>query len=82
VVGKANSRIENPFRKEIIMKKVIWILGILLLVSSISTTFAQFGFRYTNLELKNLIRKNKIEQLLIPIMREYDIDCYCDKSSV
>jgi len=37
---------------------------------------AQFGFRYTNLELRDLIRRDKLNMYLIPIMQEYNIDCW------
>jgi len=41
-----------------------------------SMVWAQFGFRNTNVHLRDLIRSNKLDQLLIPIMEEYGIDCW------
>ncbi len=41
-----------------------------------SPLHAQFGFRYTNEELRDIIRKDKLDLHLIPLMREYDIDCW------
>jgi Xaa-Pro aminopeptidase len=41
-----------------------------------SPLHAQFGFRYTNEELRDIIRKGKLDLYLIPLMREYDIDCW------
>lgn len=58
------------------MKKKIWNIGFLMFFTLISTSYAQFGFRNTNVEVRDLIRKNKLDQLLIPIMEEYDIDCW------
>jgi Xaa-Pro aminopeptidase len=37
---------------------------------------AQFGYRTTNTELRDLIRKSKLDELLVPIMEEYGIDCW------
>lgn len=37
---------------------------------------AQFGYRYTNTELRDLIRKSKLDTLLVPIMEEYGVDCW------
>jgi len=37
---------------------------------------AQFGFRYTNTELRDLIRKTKLDELLVPILKEYGIECW------
>jgi Xaa-Pro aminopeptidase len=37
---------------------------------------AQFGYRYTNTELRDIIRKSKLDELLVPIMEEYGIDCW------
>ncbi len=58
------------------MKKTTGILIFVAVVSMVSSAYAQFGFRHTNVEIRNLIRKNKLDQLLIPIMEEYDIDCW------
>lgn len=38
--------------------------------------FGQFGYRHTNIELRDLIRKTKLDELLIPIMEEYGIECW------
>jgi len=56
-------------------KKSLWILAFLL-VFLVSQGYSQFGFRYTNIEIRDLIRTNKLNQLLIPIMEEYNIDCW------
>ena len=37
---------------------------------------AQFGYRTTNTELRDLIRKSKLDTLLVPIMEEYGVDCW------
>ncbi|MDW7759879.1 MAG: M24 family metallopeptidase [Acidobacteriota bacterium] len=37
---------------------------------------AQFGFRHTNVELRDIIRKDKLDLYLLPLMQEYDIDCW------
>ncbi|MBN2409229.1 MAG: M24 family metallopeptidase [Candidatus Aminicenantes bacterium] len=37
---------------------------------------AQFGYRYTNPELRDLIRKSKLDEHLVPIMEEYGVDCW------
>jgi|GEM_PF-65796 len=49
---------------------------LITLVLIIPSLRAQFGFRYTNTELRDIIRKHKLDDLLIPIMEEYDIDCW------
>jgi len=58
------------------MRKNNFILGIFFIFILSSNLFSQFGFRYTNTEIRDLIRKNKLDKLLIPIMKEYDIDCW------
>lgn len=37
---------------------------------------AQFGYRYINTELRDLIRKSKLDELLVPILKEFGIDCW------
>jgi Xaa-Pro aminopeptidase len=37
---------------------------------------AQFGYRYTNTELRDLIRKSKLDELLIPILKEFGVGCW------
>jgi Xaa-Pro aminopeptidase len=37
---------------------------------------AQFGYRYTNVELRDVIRKSKLDELLVPILKEHGIDCW------
>ncbi len=58
------------------MKKKLSILVFSLVLIMISNLFSQFGFRYTNTEIRDLIRKHKLDGLLIPIMQEYAIDCW------
>jgi Xaa-Pro aminopeptidase len=58
------------------LKKIVRIIAFIIGVTLVSSAFAQFGFRHTNVEIRDMIRKNKLEQLLIPIMEEYDIDCW------
>lgn len=60
------------------MKKRVLSLSamFLLFFTGISFLYCQFGFRYTNIEIRDLIRKDKINQLLVPIMKEYAIDCW------
>jgi len=50
----------------------------MLLFTLIGTVMlsAQFGFRMTSTEVRDLIRKDKLDLFLIPIMQEYDIDCW------
>ncbi len=56
-------------------KKELW-LPIFLIFFLISHGYSQFGFRHTNIEIRDLIRKNKLNQLLIPILEENSIDCW------
>jgi Xaa-Pro aminopeptidase len=55
-------------------KPLVLILGLCLFLGLDLT--AQFGYRYTNIELRDLIRKTKLDELLVPIMEEYGIDCW------
>ncbi len=48
----------------------------LMLAGVTVTAHAQFGYRYTNLELRDAIRTAKLDQLLIPIMEEYGIEAW------
>lgn len=57
------------------MKKRL-IFGFLLCVFMGLDLPAQFGYRYTNIELRDLIRKTKLDELLIPILKEYGIECW------
>ncbi len=57
------------------MKKPL-LLIILLGIFLHSELSAQFGFRYTNPELRDLIRKSKLDEYLIPVMEEYGVDCW------
>jgi Xaa-Pro aminopeptidase len=57
------------------MKKPLVLILALCFVLATDLT-AQFGYRYTNTELRDLIRKSKLDELLIPIMEEYGIDCW------
>ena len=41
-----------------------------------SLAHSQFGFRHTNTELRDLIRKHKLDELLVPIMEEHGIDAW------
>ncbi len=56
-------------------KKRCW-LRLMLFLGLGTAVWAQFGFRHTNLHIRDLIRKNKLDQLLIPILEEYGIDCW------
>ncbi|MFW6124298.1 MAG: M24 family metallopeptidase [Acidobacteriota bacterium] len=58
------------------MKKKELLLPIFLMFFLISHSYSQFGFRHTNIEIRDLIRKNKLNQLLIPILEENNIDCW------
>ncbi len=58
------------------MKKANVILALVMTFILTSLASAQFGFRYTNLELRDLIRRDKLNMYLIPIMQEYNIDCW------
>jgi len=62
-------------KKEATMKKP-WLLFFSLCLLLASELAAQFGYRYTNPELRDLIRKSKLDEHLIPIMKEYGIDCW------
>ena len=57
------------------MKKRL-ILVPLLCVSLGLDLSAQFGYRHTNTELRDLIRKSKLDELLIPILKEHGIECW------
>jgi Xaa-Pro aminopeptidase len=57
------------------MKKRLLLVSFLLVFLSVGV-FAQFGFRYTNTELRDLIRKSKLDELLVPILKEYGVDCW------
>jgi Xaa-Pro aminopeptidase len=57
------------------MKKRIMLIAALCLILALDLA-AQFGYRATNTELRDLIRKNKLNELLIPIMEEYGVDCW------
>lgn len=58
------------------MKKKGLLIAVFLMGFLIIPSYSQFGFRHTNIEIRDLIRKSKINQLLIPIMEEHDIDCW------
>jgi Xaa-Pro dipeptidase len=55
-------------------KPLVLVLGLCLFL--VLDLAAQFGYRYTNPELRDLIRKSKLNELLIPIMEEYGIGCW------
>lgn len=38
--------------------------------------FSQFGFRHTSEEIRDLIRVDKLDVHLIPILKEFDVDCW------
>lgn len=57
------------------MKKALFLIITLCLFLSLDLD-AQFGYRYTSPELRDLIRKSKLDELLIPIMEEYGVDCW------
>ena len=52
---------------------ILWMLAVLFVSTH---AYGQFGYRYTNTELRDIIRRNKLEKLLIPIMEEYGIDTW------
>ena len=52
------------------------ILASFLMIFLVIDVSAQFGFRYTNTELQDLIRKTKLDELLVPILKEYGIECW------
>ena len=52
------------------------ILASFLMIFLVIDVSAQFGFRYTNTELRDLIRKTKLDELLVPILKEYGIECW------
>jgi Xaa-Pro aminopeptidase len=56
-------------------KRIVLILSLVLFVLT-PLARPQFGFRYTHTELRDLIRKHKLSDLLIPIMEEYGIDAW------
>ena len=58
------------------MKKRTLFPEIFLVLMMVSHLAAQFGFRSTNVELRDSIRKDKLNVYLIPIMQEYNIDCW------
>ncbi len=58
------------------MRKRRFFTILITLILIVPCLRAQFGFRYTNTELRDIIRKHKLDDLLIPIMEEYDIDCW------
>jgi Xaa-Pro aminopeptidase len=58
------------------MKRNVLIPGLFSMLILASVAAAQFGFRQTNIELRDLIRKSKLDELLIPIMEESGIDCW------
>lgn len=37
---------------------------------------AQFGYRCTNAELRDLIRKSKLDELTVPILKEFGVECW------
>ncbi|MGB7295299.1 MAG: M24 family metallopeptidase [Candidatus Aminicenantales bacterium] len=57
------------------MKKPLLLIITLCLFLGLDLA-AQFGYRYTNPELCDLIRKSKLDEFLVPIMEEYGIDCW------
>jgi Xaa-Pro aminopeptidase len=58
------------------MKKKLLFWLVLFVLTVFVHSMAQFGFRYTSTEVRDLIRKSKLNLYLIPIMEEYDIDCW------
>ncbi|MFC2158143.1 M24 family metallopeptidase [Acidobacteriota bacterium] len=56
------------------IRRFLAYLGLVLILSSLS--YAQFGFRHTSEEVRDLIRTNKLDVLLLPILEEFDIDCW------
>jgi len=58
------------------MKKRLPVWAVLFTLLGTITLSAQFGFRLTSTEVRDLIRKDKLDLFLIPIMQEYDIDCW------
>lgn len=58
------------------MQKRWGLTAVFLLIFMLIPAYSQFGFRYTNVEIRDLIRMSKLNQLLIPIMDEHDIDCW------
>jgi len=57
------------------MKKRLILVPLLCVFLRIDVS-AQFGYRYTNTELRDLIRKSKLDELLVPILKEYGIECW------
>jgi len=57
------------------MKKPLLLIITLCLFLGLDLA-AQFGYRYTNPELRELIRKGKLDELLVPILEEFGIDCW------
>ena len=58
------------------MKKTNFVLALAFTFILTPPVSAEFGFRYTNLELRDLIRRDKLNLYLIPIMQEYNIECW------
>jgi len=58
------------------MRKRIFRITVVLLLFLSAHLYSQFGFRYTDTEMRDLIRKSKLNQYLIPVMNEFDIDCW------
>jgi Xaa-Pro aminopeptidase len=67
---------QMPEKGRVAMARKALVFGLLLGLVLPWTARAQFGFRHTNVELRDLIRKSKLDELLVPIMNEYDIDCW------
>ena len=57
------------------MKKRLILVPLLCVFLGIDLS-AQFGYRHTNTELRDLIRKSKLDELLVPILKEYGIECW------
>jgi Xaa-Pro aminopeptidase len=57
------------------MRKGLILIPLLSVILALDSA-AQFGYRYTNTELRDLIRKSKLDELLVPILKEFGIDCW------
>jgi len=57
------------------MKRLLIYIALLVCCLGIDLS-AQFGYRYTNVELRDLIRKTKLDELLVPILKEYGVECW------
>jgi len=57
------------------MKRRLILVSFLMVFLAVDV-LAQFGFRYTNTELRDLIRKAKLDEVLVPILKEYGLECW------